>query len=73
MDAAHWRVSGCFVASANRRSYERADFAGASWIVSPEGDILAETTADAPIASVTIDLREATTAKQTYPRNLPQG
>jgi N-carbamoylputrescine amidase len=66
-------VSGCFVASANRRSYERDDFAGQSWIVSPEGDILAETTADAPIATVTIDLREATKAKQTYPRNLPQG
>lgn len=66
-------VSGCFVASANRRSYERDDFAGASWIVSPEGDILAETTADAPIATVTIDLLEATAAKQTYPRNIPQG
>jgi N-carbamoylputrescine amidase len=66
-------VSGCFIASANRRSYERGDFAGQSWIVSPEGDILAETTADAPIASATIDLSEVTSAKQTYPRNLPQG
>jgi N-carbamoylputrescine amidase len=66
-------VSGCFVASANRRSYERDDFAGQSWIVSPEGDVLAETTADAPIATVTIDLQEAMAAKQTYPRNLPQG
>jgi N-carbamoylputrescine amidase len=66
-------VSGCFIASANRRSYERDDFVGQSWIVSPEGDILAETTAEAPIATVDIDVHEATSAKQTYPRNLPQG
>jgi N-carbamoylputrescine amidase len=66
-------VSGCFIASANRRSYDRDDFTGQSWIISPEGAILAETSADAPIATVTIDLGEATSAKQTYPRNLPQG
>jgi N-carbamoylputrescine amidase len=65
-------VSGCFVASANRRSYDRDDFAGQSWIVSPEGVILAETTAEAPIATADIDVGEATSAKQTYPRNLPQ-
>jgi predicted amidohydrolase len=58
-------------ACANRRSHERDDFVGQSWIVSPEGDILAETTAEAPIATVDIDVREATSAKQTYPRNLP--
>lgn len=65
-------VSGCFVASANRRSYERDGFAGQSWIVSPEGEILAETTADSPFATIEIDLRQADAAKQTYPRNLPE-
>ena len=63
-------VSGCFVASSNRRSYEGDDFVGQSWIISPEGDVLAETTADAPFASVDIDIREATSAKEMYPRNL---
>ena len=65
-------VSGCFVGSANRRSYGTEEFAGQSWIVSPEGDILAATTADAPIATVTVDLADVTAAKQTHPRNLPQ-
>ena len=65
-------MSGAFVASANRRSYERTAFAGQSWIISPEGDILAETTAEAPFATVAIDLRQADSAKQTYPRNLAQ-
>jgi N-carbamoylputrescine amidase len=63
---------GGFVASANRRSYSGDDFAGQSWIVSPEGDVLAETTARAPIATVTVNLAEATAARATYPRNLPE-
>jgi len=66
-------VSGCFVASANRRSYDRDDFVGQSWVVSPEGEVLTETRAEAPIATVDIDVREATSAKQTYPCNLCLG
>ena len=45
-------------------------FAGRSWLVSPEGEILAETSADTPFLTVEIDLEEATRAKSTYPRNL---
>ena len=63
-------MSGCFVASANRRSYDSAAFAGRSWLVSPEGEILGETSADMPFLTVEIDLEEATRAKSTYPRNL---
>ena len=63
-------VSGCFVASANRRSYEREAFPGRSWIVSPEGDVLAETTADAPFVAVDVDLGEADAAKLGFPQNL---
>ena len=63
-------VSGCFVASANRRSYERDDFCGQSWIISPDGELLAETTASRPFETVEIDLRRADSAKATYPRNL---
>jgi N-carbamoylputrescine amidase len=64
-------MSGCFVASANRRSYDSEAFAGRSWLVSPEGEILGETSADMPFLTVDIDLDEAVRAKSTYPRNLP--
>jgi N-carbamoylputrescine amidase len=63
-------MSGCFVASANRRSYDSATFAGRSWVVSPEGEILCETSSDTPYLTVEIDLDEATRAKESYPRNL---
>ena len=63
-------MSGCFVASANRRSYDSEAFAGRSWLISPEGEILAETGADSPFLTVEIDLAEANRAKRTYPRNL---
>jgi N-carbamoylputrescine amidase len=63
-------MSGCFVASANRRSYESDAFAGRSWVVSPEGEILAETSAAEPIVAVEVDLADAVRAKQSYPRNL---
>lgn len=64
-------ASGCFVATANRRSYTADTFAGASWIVSPEGETLAATTADAPFVTVDVDLAAADRAKRTYPRYLP--
>jgi N-carbamoylputrescine amidase len=63
-------MSGCFVASSNRRSYDSTAFAGRSWLVSPEGELLAETNADTPFLTVDIDLEEAMRAKSTYPRNL---
>ncbi len=64
-------ASGCFVATANRRSYATDTFAGGSWIVSPEGETLAETTAAAPFVTVDVDLADADRAKRTYPRSLP--
>jgi len=64
-------MSGCFVASANRRSYDSETFAGRSWLVSPDGEVLGETSADMPFLTVEIALEEATRAKFTYPRNLP--
>jgi len=64
-------MSGCFVASANRRSYDSEAFAGRSWLVSPDGEVLGETSADMPFLTVEIALEEATRAKSTYPRNLP--
>jgi N-carbamoylputrescine amidase len=63
-------MAGCFVASANRRSYDNDAFAGRSWLVSPEGEILLETSADSPFLTAEIDLTAVDRARQTYPRNL---
>jgi N-carbamoylputrescine amidase len=63
-------MSGCFVASANRRSYDSEMFAGRSWLVSPEGEMLAETSEAAPFLTMDVALEEAIRAKSTYPRNL---
>ena len=63
-------MSGCFVASANRRSDDNKTFAGNSLLVSPDGEVLAETTADEPWLTVNIDPDEADRAKSTYPRNV---
>jgi N-carbamoylputrescine amidase len=64
-------MSGCFVASANRRSHDGEAFPGHSWVVSPEGELLGETTAESPFVTVEVELAAADRAKQTYPRNLP--
>ena len=63
-------MAGCFVASTNRRSYDDDAFAGRSWLVSPEGEILLETSADSPFLTAEVDLSAVDRARQTYPRNL---
>jgi N-carbamoylputrescine amidase len=63
-------MAGCFVASTNRRSYDNDAFAGQSWLVSPEGEILLETTADSPFLTADVDFSAVDRARQTYPRNL---
>ena len=62
--------SGCFVISANRRSYARDWFFSNSWLLSPEAAILAETTAEQPFVTADIDLTVAEKSKSTYPRDL---
>ena len=64
-------MAGSFVASTNRRSYDNDAFAGRSWLVSPEGEILLETSATSPFLTTEIDLAAADRAKQSYPRNIP--
>ncbi len=44
--------------------------AGGSWIVAPDGDILARTNVSAPIVSLEIDLALVDSARLTYPRNV---
>lgn len=63
-------TSGCFVASANRRSFDRDWFQGGSWVLSPDAELLAETTKDSPFATAAIDPRQAELAKSTYPRDM---
>ena len=60
-------TSGAFVVGANRRSSEKDWFAGSSWIYSPEGDLLAETTKTDPFVTIEIDLVESNNAKSEYP------
>jgi N-carbamoylputrescine amidase len=63
-------MAGCYVASTNRRSYDGDAFAGRSWLVSPEGEILLETSIESPFLTAEIDLSAVDRARQTYPRNL---
>jgi len=60
-------AAGAFVVTANRRG---ARLAGGSWIVAPDGDILARTNLSAPIISHEIDLALVDSARLTYPRNV---
>lgn len=60
-------AAGAFVVTANRRG---GRLAGGSWIVTPDGEILARTTERNPIITLEIDLAAADAAKQTYPRNV---
>ena len=46
----------------------KADCGGLGWIISPEGDVLAQTSEDLPFASVEVDLQIARQSKATYPR-----
>jgi N-carbamoylputrescine amidase len=72
-----WRVatemsaiaSGCFIASANRRSHTQSLFSGGSWLVTPEGEILGETSAEQPFITLEVDLADAVSAKSRYPRD----
>jgi N-carbamoylputrescine amidase len=60
-------AAGAFVATANRRG---GTLTGGSWIVGPDGDILARTDESAPIISLEIDLALVARARLTYPRNV---
>mgnify|MGYP001817725626 CR=1 FL=1 len=46
----------------------KVDCGGLGWIISPQGDVLAQTSEDSPFATVDIDAEFARQAKSTYPR-----
>ena len=63
-------VAGAFCLSSNRISgaKEKANLGGRSWIVDPDGEVLAQTSSHRPFVTVNVDLNRADRAKQTYPR-----
>lgn len=62
--------SGAFAISSNHMSSpgDPVHLGGQGWIVSPDGELLAITSRDQPIASADLHLTAAERAKRTYPR-----
>lgn len=59
--------SGAFSLSSNRVDPTGA-CGGGSWIIDPSGEVLALTSAAEPFATRDIDLKQAATARESYPR-----
>ena len=59
--------SGAFSLSSNRVDPTGA-CGGVGWIISPDGEILATTTRDAPFVTIDIDLTVTSAARESYPR-----
>lgn len=59
--------SGAFSLSSNRVD-PTGECGGVGWIISPDGQIRASTTSDAPFATVDIDLAASAAARESYPR-----
>ncbi len=64
-------VSGFYVISSNRFG-EDLNFSGRSFVISPDGDLLASTNSKRPFVTIKLDLSYAKRAKKTYPRNIPE-
>jgi N-carbamoylputrescine amidase len=64
--------SGAFSLSSNRVDPTGA-CGGVGWIISPDGEILATTSAEAPFATIDIDLAASTAARAEYPRYIFAG
>ncbi len=64
--------SGAFSLSSNRVDPTGA-YGGVGWIISPDGRLLASTTADAPFATIDIDLADSAAARAGYPRYVFRG
>ncbi len=66
--------AGAYCLSSNRAgvSPEAPRFGGEGWIINPEGEVLAVTSAETPFVTLEIDLAAAEHAKTTYPRTLTE-
>lgn len=65
-------LAGAFALSSNHAGVSAGGFrfAGAGWIISPDGELLAVTSEETPYQTRDIDLAQARAAKNTYPRYL---
>jgi predicted amidohydrolase len=62
-------IAGAFCVSVNRGGGRGdATFSGGSVIVDPEGEVVARTTPEHPVAVADLDLGLASRARLTYPR-----
>ena len=59
--------SGAFCLSSNRVD-PNGLCGGVGWIIDPDGEVLATTSADAPFVTMDIDPAVATSARASYPR-----
>lgn len=64
--------SGAFSVSSNRVDPTGA-CGGVGWIISPDGEILASTSSEAPFATIDIDLAASAAARVGYPRSVFSG
>ena len=62
-------VSGCYVLSSNRAGTDSKgqEFGGQGWVVDPEGNVVAQTSASTPIAYHEIDTDAVAKAQSGYP------
>lgn len=58
-------TAGAYSLSSNRVGN---GFGGAGWVFAPDGELLAQTSADEPFITVQIDLAAADAARSSYPR-----
>ena len=59
--------SGAFSLSSNRVD-PTGTYGGVGWIINPDGEVLATTSADAPFVTLDIDLASSVAARASYPR-----
>jgi N-carbamoylputrescine amidase len=59
--------SGAYSVSSNRVD-ANGECGGTGWVISPDGHILASTSAETPFATVSLDLAATAAARETYPR-----
>ena len=59
--------TGAFSLSSNRR-HDDGSCGGAGWIIDPEGNELARTSAEVPFATRDLDPQSSLAARSTYPR-----
>ncbi|MGD8896703.1 MAG: hypothetical protein PVJ73_11765 [Acidobacteriota bacterium] len=48
------------------------EFGGGSWVVDPGGEVVGETSADAPVACHELDLNLVAESQQGYPCSVPE-